>query len=149
MLTTLFERKSQLSLARRRRFLSATLLSSTHRPSKSIKFFSSMTNQTLIIFYINIKIQNKLAKSCLLSLNHPKRQVSQVPKVVNKKIKKKIRVYPSLPPILPEFIRFYPSLTELTRVKLVKHSDFTRNRVYLRVDTILVPKNVNSVNSTS
>jgi len=41
----------------------------------------------------------------------------------------------------------YTSLPSVNLVKLVKPSDFTRNRVYLRVNTILVPKNVNSVNS--
>jgi len=36
---------------------------------------------------------------------------------------------------------------DVNSVKLVKPSDLTKNRVYLRVNTILVPKNVNSVNS--
>jgi len=45
--------------------------------------------------------------------------------------------------------RVYTSLQSVISVKLVKLSDFTRNRVYLKVNTILVPKNVNSVNSES
>jgi len=40
--------------------------------------------------------------------------------------------------------RVYKNLLSVNSVKLVKPSDFTRNRVYLRVNTILVPKNVNS-----
>jgi len=50
---------------------------------------------------------------------------------------------------LGTFGRVYKSLLSVNSVKLVKPSDFTRNRVYLRVNTILVPKNVNSVNSES
>jgi len=41
------------------------------------------------------------------------------------------------------------SLIELTRVELVKHFDFTINRVYLRTKTILIPKNVNSASQHS
>jgi len=48
---------------------------------------------------------------------------------------------------LGKLVRVYTSLPIVDSVKLVKPSDFTRNRVYLRVNTILVPKNVNSVNS--
>jgi len=39
--------------------------------------------------------------------------------------------------------RVYTSLLSVNSVKLVKPFDFTRNRVYLRVNTILVPKHVN------
>jgi len=45
--------------------------------------------------------------------------------------------------------RVYTNLPSINSIKLVKPSDFTRNRVYLRVNTILVPKHVNSVNSES
>ena len=68
--------------------------------------FSTITLKHYV--QLNIKIQNKTYKIInLLSLNHPKRQVSQVPKVGNKTIKKKknkldlhsdfTRVYLSLP----------------------------------------------------
>jgi len=43
--------------------------------------------------------------------------------------------------------RVYTSLSSVNSVKLVKPSNFTKNWVYLWVNTILVPKNVNSVNS--
>jgi len=36
--------------------------------------------------------------------------------------------------------RVYTSLPSVNSVKLVKPSDFIRNRVYLRVNTILIPK---------
>jgi len=42
--------------------------------------------------------------------------------------------------------RNYPSLLSLTRVnsvKLIKHFDYNKNRVYLRVNTFLATKNVN------
>jgi len=45
--------------------------------------------------------------------------------------------------------RDYMSLLSVNSVKLVKPFDFTRNWVYLRVNTILGPKNVNSINSKS
>jgi len=51
--------------------------------------------------------------------------------------------------ILVKLGRVYTSLPSVNSVKLVKLSDFTRNRVYLRVNTILVPKNVSSVNLAS
>lgn len=43
-----------------------------------------------------------------------------------------------------EFTLSLPSLTRVNSVKLIKLSDFTKNRVYLRVNTFLPPKNVNS-----
>jgi len=45
---------------------------------------------------------------------------------------------------LGKLSRVYTSLLSVNSVKLVKPSDFTRNQVYLRINTILVPKNVNS-----
>jgi len=45
--------------------------------------------------------------------------------------------------------RVYTNLQSVNSVKLIKTSDFIKNRVYIRVNTILVPKNVNSINSES
>jgi len=40
--------------------------------------------------------------------------------------------------------RVYKSLLSVNSVKLVKPFDFITNQVYLRVNTILIPKNINS-----
>jgi len=40
--------------------------------------------------------------------------------------------------------RVYTSLPSVNSVKLVKPFDFTKNRVYLKVNTNLIPKHVNS-----
>ena len=45
--------------------------------------------------------------------------------------------------------RVYTSLPCVNSVKLVKPFDFTKNQIYLQVNTILIPKNINSVNSKS
>jgi len=45
--------------------------------------------------------------------------------------------------------RVYTGLPSVNSVKLVKPSDFTRNRVYLQVNTILIRKNVNLANLKS
>jgi len=107
----------------------------TKRRKKKKRFISGTTCYCKCNYSVNVPVFGLVEKGLGFEKNGPKKGPTFFYRCKLVKLGKIGRVYTSLP--------------NVNLVKLVKPSDFTRNRVYLRVNTILVPKHVSSINSES